>query len=205
MIYKINHIWTAEMKWKWRNDRRSERNLCLKKIQDFNGVWTPDLVIIGAMLYQLSYEATDVGSRSNFFHGNIWTHNWPAPYVSGFKTQLVERLTGNREVTGSNPVEVLDFFQASLRNCINCVHCDDHFFIFTFVFCCHYVCRASSVENVCNETSRSTSDNRPNVHEKPRACKTKSFFKAVTFMSEWLLNCMSTVAWRLVWRPQAEF
>ena len=35
-----------------------------------------------------------------------------------------------REVTGSNPVEVLNFFQASLRNCINCVHCDDHFFIF---------------------------------------------------------------------------
>ena len=35
-----------------------------------------------------------------------------------------------RKVTGSNPVEVLDFFQASLRNCINCVHCDDHFFIF---------------------------------------------------------------------------
>ena len=27
-------------------------------------------------------------------------------------------------------VEVLNFFQASLRNCINCVHCDDHFFIF---------------------------------------------------------------------------
>ena len=35
------------------------------------------------------------------------------------------------EVTGSNPVEVLNFFfQASLRNCINCIHCDDHFFIF---------------------------------------------------------------------------
>ena len=28
MIYEINHIWTAEMKWKWRNDHRSERNLC---------------------------------------------------------------------------------------------------------------------------------------------------------------------------------
>ena len=42
-----------------------------------------------AMLLQLSYEATDVGSRSNFF-----------------------------------------FIQASLRNCINCVHCNDHFFIF---------------------------------------------------------------------------
>ena len=26
------------------------------------------------------------------------------------------------------PVEVLDFFQASLRNCINCVHnCEDHY------------------------------------------------------------------------------
>ena len=28
MIYEINHIWTVEMKWEWRNDRRSERNLC---------------------------------------------------------------------------------------------------------------------------------------------------------------------------------
>ena len=33
-------------------------------IQDFNGAWTCDLAISGAMLYQLSYEATDVGSRS---------------------------------------------------------------------------------------------------------------------------------------------
>jgi len=37
MIYEINHIWTAEMKWKWRNDRRSERNLwnCVKKPEFF--------------------------------------------------------------------------------------------------------------------------------------------------------------------------
>ena len=35
-----------------------------KKIQNFNGVWTRDLAITGAMLCQLSYEATDVGSRS---------------------------------------------------------------------------------------------------------------------------------------------
>ena len=60
MIYEINYIWTAEMKWKWRNDRRGERNLCNcvkkpeKKNQDFNGVWTPDLAITGAMLYQLA-------------------------------------------------------------------------------------------------------------------------------------------------------
>ena len=54
---------------KWRNDRRSEHNLCNcvkkpEKIQDFNGVWTCDHAITGAMLYQLSYEATDIGSRS---------------------------------------------------------------------------------------------------------------------------------------------
>ena len=35
-----------------------------KKNQDFNGVWTCALAITGAMFYQLSYEATDVGSRS---------------------------------------------------------------------------------------------------------------------------------------------
>ena len=150
----------------------SERNLCNcvkkpEKIQDFNRVWARDLAIIGAMLYQMNYEATDVGSRSivgsyalhklrslrrsflhfisavhiwfisyiinnHFFHGNVWTHNWPAPNVSDFIAQLVEHRTGNREVTGSNPVEVLNFFQA-LRNCINCVHCDDHFFIFSRV------------------------------------------------------------------------
>ena len=38
----------------------------------------------------------------------------------------------HRDVTGSNPVEVLNFFQASVRNSINCVHCDDHFFIFIY-------------------------------------------------------------------------
>ena len=54
---------------KMKNDRRSEPNLCNcvrspKKIQDFNRVWTRDLTITDATLYQLSYEATDVGSRS---------------------------------------------------------------------------------------------------------------------------------------------
>ena len=54
---------------KMKNDRRSEPNLCncvrsKKKIQDFNRVWTRDLAITDATLYQLSYEATDVGSRS---------------------------------------------------------------------------------------------------------------------------------------------
>ena len=60
MIYEINHIWTAEIKWKWRNDRRSERNLC-------NWVKKP--------------EKKNSGLQRDF-----------------------------REVTGSNPVEVLNYF-----------------------------------------------------------------------------------------------
>ena len=98
-IYEINHIWTTEMKWKWRNDRRSEPNLCNcvkkpEKNSDFNGVWSRDLAITGAMLYQLSYEANDVRSRSIVGSyvpvKEIWTHNYPAPNVSGFIAQLVE-------------------------------------------------------------------------------------------------------------------
>ena len=33
--------------------------------------------------------------------------------MCGFIAQLVEQLTGNAEVTGSNPIETLIFFQAS--------------------------------------------------------------------------------------------
>ena len=58
----------------------------------------------------------------HIFHGNIWTQNWPAPNVSGFIAQLVRASHRYREVTGSSPVEVLNFFQASLRNCKNCDH-----------------------------------------------------------------------------------
>ena len=42
-------------------------------------------------------------------HGLIRTHKWPASNVSGFIAQLVGALHRLREVTGSNPVEVLIF------------------------------------------------------------------------------------------------
>ena len=56
--------------WKWRNDRRSERNLCnwVKKPEKNSGLqrglnpWPRDT---GAMLCQLSYEVIDVESRSH--------------------------------------------------------------------------------------------------------------------------------------------
>ena len=63
---------------------------------------------------------------TSILHGLIRTHKWPVPNVSGFIAQLLRASHRYREVTGSNPVEVLTF-QASLRNCLNCVHrCDDH-------------------------------------------------------------------------------
>ena len=67
------------------------------------------------MIVAVNYEATDVGSRSQ--------RQWLLSSVGRASHWY-------REVTGSNPGEVLNFFQASLRNCINCVHCDDHFFMF---------------------------------------------------------------------------
>ena len=47
---------------------------------------------------------------------DIWNESYVN--VSGFIAQLVDHRTRNREVTGSNLVEVLNFYQASLRNCI---------------------------------------------------------------------------------------
>ena len=39
--------------------------------------------------------------------------------MCGFIAQLVEHRTGIAEVTGSNPVEALIFFQASIFHCLN--------------------------------------------------------------------------------------
>ena len=48
---------------------------------------------------------------------------FPCKNISGFITQLVKALHRYREVTDSNPVEVLTVS----RNYINCVHnCVDH-------------------------------------------------------------------------------
>ena len=123
MIYEINHIWPAEMKWKWRNDLRIERNLCncVKKPEKISGLQrglNPFPRDTGAMLYQLSYQATDVGHiwfisyiiNTHLFHGNIWTNNWPAPNVSGFIAQLVEHRTGIARSRVQTPLKSLIFF-----------------------------------------------------------------------------------------------
>ena len=78
MIYEINHIRTAEMKWKWRNDRRSERNLCNwvkkpeKKIQDFNG-----------------FEPMTWRYRCDTLATELWSH-WRSPEYFFFQPSLVK-------------------------------------------------------------------------------------------------------------------
>ena len=69
MIYEINRIGTAEMNWKWRKwSSQWTQFMQLRKeawknsgLQRGLNPWPRDT---GAMLYQLSYEATDVGRRS---------------------------------------------------------------------------------------------------------------------------------------------
>ena len=76
-----------------------------KKNQGFNGIRIRDLRDTGAMLYQLSYEATH-WERGQFIEKFIKLTSLP---MCGFIAQLVENRTGIAEVTGSNPVETLIF------------------------------------------------------------------------------------------------
>ena len=110
MIYEINHIWTAEMKWKWRNDRRSERNLCNcvkkpeKKNQDFNGVWRASIAHIKILHVRLCARfGRQVHSFISFLM-HCWKHfcvGWP-------KVVLLKqmKLLGQQEKVG--PIFIRD-------------------------------------------------------------------------------------------------
>ena len=108
--HQFRNLMTFEMKkWssQWTQFMQLRKEAWKEKFMTSTGLnpWPRDT---GAMLYQLSYEATDV--RSRCCHGRQWFHS------------SVGRASHRyHEVTGSNPVEVLNFFQASLCNCINCV------------------------------------------------------------------------------------
>ena len=62
----------------------------------------------------------------SILHGLIRTHKWPALNVSGFIAQLVRASHRYREVTGSNPVEVLTFSGFYTQLLKLCFNCDDH-------------------------------------------------------------------------------
>ena len=134
---------------KVKNDHRSKfSNLSNWKKEawkksGFNGIRTRDLCVGGALLYQLSYEATHwergqfiefispviISYTSHHFtpHGRYKLNKLTSLPMCGFIAQLVEQRTGNAEVTGSNPVEALIFFRLLLSNCLNLkIYCDDH-------------------------------------------------------------------------------
>ena len=77
MIYEINHMWTAEMKWKWRNDRSSERNLCsyVKKPGKNSGLqrglnpWPRDLPVRFSTNWAM--KSLTLGA------GQLWVHMFP--------------------------------------------------------------------------------------------------------------------------------
>ena len=63
----------------------------------------------------------------SFLTGSLEPINDQFPNNSGFIAQSVSASHWYREVTGSNPIEVLTFSGFYIRNCINCVHnCQDH-------------------------------------------------------------------------------
>ena len=63
----------------------------------------------------------------SFLTGSLEPTNDELPTSVGFVAQLVRASHWCRDVTGSNPVEVLTFSGFYIRNCINCIHnCKDH-------------------------------------------------------------------------------
>ena len=86
-------------------------------------------------------------------HSSFWLEHMnpqlTCPNVSGFIAQLVRASHRYREVTGSNPVEVLNFF-------IKCVHnCEDHS-SFDFISAVHiwFISCTSFSEKYCNTSTR---------------------------------------------------
>ena len=62
---------------------------------------------------------------TSILHWFIRTHKWPAPNVSGLIAQLFRASQWYREVTGSNPVEVLTFLGFYMQ-LLSVHNCNDH-------------------------------------------------------------------------------
>ena len=152
-LYEIIHIWTAVVddSEEWSSQlifqfKQLERR-SLKKNQGFNGIRTRDLRDTGAMLYQLSSEATHwergqliefISSREEW---NDVKFIWNNSYMNcGCRWQLRMIIAVNFPIR--IPLKpwffsgfILNFFQASfliffrllLSNCLNWkINCDDH-------------------------------------------------------------------------------
>ena len=107
----MNHIWTAEMKsWIFFRLLYTITYDCIHNCEDQSSLDFISTVHI----WFISYTSLTFWHH---FHRNIWTHKyyWPAPNISGFIAQLVRALHWYQEFTGSNPVEVLNFFSGLFK------------------------------------------------------------------------------------------
>ena len=115
--------------------RSYERNLCncvyrSLENQDFNGVWTRDLVIPVRRSNHLSYEAIDVASWNisyitshPFFTGSLELTNDQLPTSAASRLSWLEHRTGIVRSRVPTPLKSW-LLQA---NCLSCAHnCDDH-------------------------------------------------------------------------------
>ena len=121
--------------WIFQASLRNCKN-CVHNCEDHSFTWFH--IRSSYMIQFIFHFIVDSFHRWFIPHRIIRTHKWPAPNVSGFIAQLVRASHRYREVTGSNPVEVLNF-QASLRNCKNCVqNCEDHSFTWFLGMLCSF-------------------------------------------------------------------
>ena len=106
---KSNELWSSQL-WGQFLQLRVEA----WKIQDFNGVWIRDLAIPVRRSNQLGYEATEVRSWSFVLSNKPVRHEWWSDIWN----------TSYASYTSYTPLKSW-IFQASIRNCKNCVHnCD---------------------------------------------------------------------------------
>ena len=100
-----------------------QRNVC-QQCLGFNGIRIRDLCDTGTMLYQLRRSSLTfifiLSSHMNYFIYFITFHSSRENMNSKLNSlMLVEHRTGMGEVTGSTPVEALNFLRLLYSNCLN--------------------------------------------------------------------------------------
>ena len=88
------------------------KHFCIQPMNSTRTAFTIARIILHLISFpQFSYTIYFICiCHIHLFHGNKWTHNWPAPNISDFKHSLVgQSITPVSRGQGSNSVEVLIF------------------------------------------------------------------------------------------------
>ena len=120
----------SDRKWRWDGKKFESR----WNPDFFSGFFFP-IAYIGKFTAMITrhfhlqprykYELFHIYSTSLHCTGKYELNKLTLLPMCGFIAQLVEHRTGIAEVTGSNPVEALNFFRLLLSNCLNWkIYCD---------------------------------------------------------------------------------